>query len=798
MLAVFLMAGIAMGNILPAIIWLAIGAAVAACAASTALLRNGTWSSLLLAGAVLASGIAAGQLNRLAYPASAIANFSTDQPRLAKLRLRITDPPRTIEGQWHESKQIAHATLLAAQCTDGWQPATGDITVHLSNSINTLHIGDKIESLGWLSRPPFPDNPGEFDWLSYYRRQRVVASFQITDSACIKLLDNQSPNPIWRLRQSTHDLLLRGFGGKQSVNAAVLDALLLGDRTSAERDIQDLFVQTGTPHLVVISGFHVFIVAAFIYLICRLMRIRPRISAITVMTCVLLYGLIVLPSLPAARAVLFCELTFLGIIFRRSIDLLQILGICACIILIASPMDLTDAGFQLTFVSIFILIVYGRRFMEWMSHFRSGAIGTDTRDLQQGENPVSFWLRSAFFSAIIGWLAILPLILFYFNRLNPWAIFGGVALTPFVFLAVIVGLLKILLTLVFPFAAASWATLAAFPITLLIKSVGWLALLPGSDVLQPAPPVWTILIYYALLLLPLIRWNISWRWPRLSPLAGCALLLFPWPLAGAHYSQSPLRLTVLGVGAGTCCVLETPDGHIAVIDAGSSTISDLERTVIKPFMRQRQIRRIDDLFISHPDSDHYNAVQQTIDDFPTHEVLIDSAFSADARGNYGATRLLNWLNQSHRVPRLISAGEQIPLGRDVYLDTLWPPANSRFNHNDDSLVLRIRYAGRSILIPGDIESLAERQLINSRPDLPSDILIAPHHGSSVDMTPYFIEKVNPQFIISSNDNTPTSKQIHFEHEIAKRNLYRTDRSGAITVMIDAQGAIAVTSFQLKR
>jgi competence protein ComEC len=793
-LAILFIAGIALAGLVPSAIRWWIAASAAALLIVAVLNRYHLAASVLLAAAIIFGGIAAEQLDRSAYPNATIANFTTDQPRLARLRLRITDPPRDVKGQWHQSSQIANATVLAVQCYKGWQPADGDITLHLYNSDNTLHLGQRIEALGWLSRPLPADNPGEFDWLSYYRHLRILANFQITDPRCLAVLGNGGTTPLWFLRQHARELLLRGFDDAHALEAAVLDALVLGDRQTQERDIQDLFIQTGTPHLMVISGMHIFIVAVFIYFLCRLMRIRPRISAIIVMGCVILYGVIVLPSLPAARAVMFCVLTLLGIIFRRSVDLLQLLAICAIVILVVHPMDLSDAGFQLSFVTVFVLIVYGERITQWMLGLRSDFADAGASILDRPrENWIWRHIRNSLVSAGIAWLAILPLILFYFNRLNPWAIFGGISLLPFVFLGVIGGLAKILLTWILPWFAAFWATLAAIPIHLLIKSVTWLAILPASDVLAPAPSIWIIAVYYALLLLPLIPWRAQWKFMRLTPLCGLALLALPWAIAIFH-PVTEFRLTILSVGAGSCAIAESPDGHVAIFDAGSSTIADLERSVIKPFLRQEQIRHIDDIFISHPDADHYNAVQPTIDDFDTHEVLLDGAFTDDARGSYGATRLLNWLDQMNRSPRIVATGEQINLGRDVAVNILWPPAHSNWGHNDDSMVQQIRYAGRTILIPADIESIAERQLINLCPSLPSDVLIAPHHGSSVDTTPFFIKVVNPQCIISSNDRTPTSKQKRFLGELDGRPLYATDKCGAVTITIDSHGRITITPF----
>jgi competence protein ComEC len=792
-LAILFIFGIAIGPALPIHLYWWIIAAAFGCGLSVVFKGHATVSSGFLAVAVIFAGVVSIQLDRHTFSDRQIANFTSDASRLARLRMEIITPPRTIQGQWHLTGQIALAKVIAAKCWSGWQPANGTITLHLYHG-EVLRNGQRIEALGWLSRPLPADNPGEFDWLSYYRHQRILANFQITDANCLTVLSNSGSSQLWSLREHARDLLVRGFDDVHATDAAVLDALVLGDRQPAERDIQDLFIQTGTPHLMVISGMHVFIVASLVYFLCHLFRLRPRHTAIIVMACVIAYGSIVLPSLPAARAVLFCVLTLLAIIFRRSLDLLQLLAVCALVILVVHPMDLTDAGFQLSFITVFFLIAYGGRITDWMRGlFIDPTDPVINLHRVKGRFPLWRIVRNAAIAAAIAWLAILPLILFYFNRLNPWGIFGGVSLVPLVFAGVIGGLVKIILTLMLPWLASFWANLAAIPIHLLIKSVSWLAVLPAADVLAPAPSVWTIALYYGLLFLPLIAWSYRWRWMRLSPLFGLALLLVPWPRA-AFAKPTEFRLTILSVGAGSCAIAESPDGHVAIFDAGSSTISDLERTVIKPFLRQEQIHHIDDIFISHPDADHFNAVQQTMDDFPTHQVIVDDAFAADARGSYGATRLLDWFTQTRQFPQIAGSGEHFQLGRDIAIDILWPPAHSHWGHNDDSMVQQIRYAGRTILIPGDIESIGERQLINLVPNLPSDVLIAPHHGSSVEITPFFIKTVNPQSIISSNDRTPTSKQKRFLTELGGRPRYATDKCGAVMITIDSHGVVTVVPY----
>jgi competence protein ComEC len=115
--------------------------------------------------------------------------------------------------------------------------------------------------------------------------------------------------------------------------------------------------------------------------------------------------------------------------------------------------------------------------------------------------------------------------------------------------------------------------------------------------------------------------------------------------------------------------------------------------------------------------------------------------------------------------------------------------------NDVSLVVRLTHAGKSVLFAGDIENAAMRDLMASQPDkLKSDVLVAPHHGSSESLTDEFVAAVNPAVIVSSNDRTLSRKQVDFESLIGRRRLLRTHTSGAITIEVDAAGALSVTPF----
>ena len=154
-----------------------------------------------------------------------------------------------------------------------------------------------------------------------------------------------------------------------------------------------------------------------------------------------------------------------------------------------------------------------------------------------------------------------------------------------------------------------------------------------------------------------------------------------------------------------------------------------------------------------------------------------------------AASLLDSLDHQGRPPHLITRGDRVDLGNGAAIEVLWPPTNSTLSSNNTGLVLRLTYKGRSILFPADIQEPPERELLRDPQSLKSDVLIAPHHGSSEDSTAAFVAAASPALILSSNSARLTTRQRHFEQLVGHIPLYRTPACGAITVTIDRDGSV---------
>lgn len=757
---------------------------------------------------MFSAGAALAQFRAFYWTISDIALYTSEQQRLAQLELRIIDPPRILVGpptamRPIPPKQVTRAQVLRVKTWDGWRDTTGGALVQIEEPHPRLHVGQTVRVLGRLQRPAPAANPGQFDWADYYRQQRILTSITIPRASNIAIIDEGSPSLLDRLRASVRELLAAGFTPSQSIDHALLRALLVGDPDPELRDIQDQFKRTGTSHHLSISGLHVAVLGGFVFLICRLARLRPRTTATVTLAFVVLYGIVALPSPPVVRSVLLCAMFAAGLLSGRSVDAVQLLSITAIVMLIYHPLDLFTPGFQLSFGTVLGLFLLTPAFTKLMQSFRD-------RDLmlapkQPGRIAAAGrWADSQMFAAIVtgivAWLVSMPLIAWHFGQVNPWAIVGSIALALPVFAALICGLLKVVLTIAWPGAAEVWATIAAWPIALMRQMLTWLDAMPGASVPLPAPPPYLLALCYTLLLASVfLRARSGLRWTLITLAIVSYLAILALPVRQAVMQRvaagDDLRVTLLYVGAGQCAVIEPPGGRTMVVDAGSTSLSDLWRKCLGPFLHAAGKTSLDTVLITHGDADHTSAVADVVSVYGVREVLAGAYLAPNAVGDSAAEGVLASLDDLDRPPRIVSPGDVLPLGRQTRVEILWPREGMALQDNDSGVVMKLSHAGRTILFPADIEDAAMAELLKQPASLKADVLIAAHHGSSEKLTAAFVTAVDPSAILSSNDRTLTHKQRTFETLIGDRPLYRTHHCGAITVTIGGDGSLRVEPFQ---
>jgi competence protein ComEC len=789
-------------------LWVVLSAAGAVLAVVTTKLAPRV-STAALAGAVALLGLGVAQLERFHFAADHVVRYTTDAARLAEVELVIDQPPRLLTnempgGRPLPPRQVTSGVVTRVRTVDGWRDASGEILLQVSPPDPELAYGQRVTVLGMLGRPAPAMNPGQFDWARYYRERRTLVSIDVSHAQNVRVLARGKFAPLEWLRARARAALAKGFSEKQALDHALLRALLLGDADPQLRDVQEDFQRTGTSHHLSISGMHVAVLGGVVFLLCRLVRMPPRRAAGVMMGFVLLYGLVALPAPPVVRSIVLCLCFGIGVSARRAVDGVQLLAFTVVAMLVVHPMDLYNAGFQLSFLTVLGLMVYATRLSALLDRR-----GEDERVLMaHGIAPAGAvrawrWCRHHLIAAVaaglVAWSISAPLIVEHFDQLNPWAVPAGMALAIPVFVSMIGGLLKVVLTLLVPWWAPAWAWLAAWPVEGMRGAVAGLAKIPGSDLPLPAVPVAIVLLYYAMLAMPLIptaRARVR-LWLRSAAVAAFVLaLMLPVLVGFAPRGGGELRVTLLYVGAGQCAVVQTPAGKIYLIDAGSSSPGDLARRCVEPFLRRQGVSRIDGIYISHANLDHFGAVARVAEDCGAGGVVVTPYFQAHAAKNYAARAMLRRLAEVKCPVRTVAAGQTIPLDADCALEVVWPPASGVTDANESSQVMRLTCRGRAILFTGDIQGGAEAALMSDPAAIAADVLVAPHHGSAEETTGRFLDAVGARVLLASDDRTPTGKQRAFDALVAEqgRTLYRTHHVGAITVAIGGDGVPRVETF----
>ena len=801
--ATALIGGIALFRILPTLpgVWLLLALA---CASAAWFVRNAVAATALLLIAILLVGTSLAQRARYRFAADDIAGFAGDSRRLCEIELKLNESPRVVVqnfGQAHPlpPKQTVIADAVGVKTWNGWQPATGRVLVQIAEPHPLLASGQTVRALGLLDRPAPAMNPGQFDWADYYRQGRVLTSLHINHAKNLWIVNRDPPSLHSRWIAWTRSMLAEGFEADQKLDFALLRALVLGDPDPALSDVQDQFRATGTSHHLAVSGMHVAIVGGLVFLLMRLARVGPRAAWTAALLVVLAYGWAALPSPPVVRAVLIWVAFGVAVLGRRSVRFLHLMAATAIVMLILQPLDLLNAGFQLSFGTVLgLILLAGPMARLFGAKDSSQELLLERRDdhpIVRAAAKIDQQIILVLAASLTAWLVSMPLIAMHFEQLNPWAVFAGILLSPVVIVALSFGVLKIPLTAVWPTAAWLWADVARWPIAFMRWCVAKMSHWPYADVPLPAPPAWVTVLFYVALVLAL--WNLRPGVKVLSRLgfllAMAALLILPYRTQAVQKSDpSSLRVTVLAVGAGECVVVEPPNKRVTLIDAGSDSLADPVRKVIAPFLRSRGITAIDTIVITNGDADHFGAVAELAGAYDVRQVLTAEGFEKLVARDSAGGELLQTLHDLQCPIGHLSPGQHVPISTDAAFDVLWPPKSAlEMESNNQSLVLKLSYGKRSLLFTGDVIDKAMAALLESPAALKADVLVAPHHGSSELSTPKFVAAVDPAAIVSSNDWTLTQKQVDFEKMIGKRPLLRTNRSGAITIELSTGGQVAV-------
>ena len=628
------------------------------------------------------------------------------------------------------------------------------------NSVN-IKAGQRWQFWLRIKQPHGFKNLGGFDyegWL-YSKKIRATGYVRINHKRkqFAKKLDEMAEGyNLLILRQSLYEKLNnitldKSYGG-------ILVALAMGERTGISKEQWNVFRATGTSHLVAISGLHVGLLAGFIFFIVRrlwpycgsaaLRLASPRAAAIAALVVATFYAALSGFAVPAQRALIMLSVVMLSIFWRHKVQSSQVLSFALLIVLLLDPVAVLSPGFWLSFAAVTIISF--------------AALGRLTIDKSW-----RIWGRLQWRISLV----LIPLLIFLFQQASLISPITNLVAIPVVSFLVVPFVLFATSILSF---APEFATLIFSFTDYILKLLWWfLAYLSDTPISQwygVKPDILSLCLAslgFILLLTPK-------GWP--GKYFGLFLLIpLLWPNTDKpKYGES--EITLLDVGQGLAVVVQTQQ-HTLVFDTGPqfSQSFDTGAAVVVPFIRQKNIRKLDMLIVSHKDNDH--------------------------RGGLAS------IQQELKVDRLISSykekGSEVCYAGQrwdwdgVLFEMLNPSEFETYNkRNNASCVLKVSAGDKSVLLSADIEIKAEKRLVDEHYEkLKSTYLIAPHHGSKTSSSARFLDVVAPEYILIPVGYMNRYRMPHLD--VLQRYIDRkipvieTYRSGAISVKIGQKSTMKI-------
>jgi competence protein ComEC len=671
----------------------------------------------------------------------------------------------------------------------------GKIRVTVRGETPALSLGDQVAISGKIRSIRNFNNPGRFDYRRFMAFQGVYGSVYTNGDGIAVIKKNEEGSffsGVESFRKGMITLIENELADED--HRGIFKALLLGERTGISPETRETLNRAGVAHILAISGLHIGIVAtaAFFFFSWAAARFKfllwsawtRKAAAGLALVPVLAYGLISGMSPSTQRAVIMVFIFLMTFWVTRAHDSKNALALAALFILIYYPPALFSISFQLSFSAV-VAIIYG------FPLIRPVIDSNDTWVIKTGKRFLSFLAVSGL--AIIG---TTPLVALYFNQISLVAIFSNCLMLPLIgFWVIPVGLLSVT---AYPFSvglAAFLLKMSALALHVGFEGIKIMADLPFAAIKTVTPSYLEIGCFYLFFGgLMSIKKRPGAKVLVLSALIVMAADVGYWWYQ--RYGRQDMRVTVIDVGLGSAALLELPKGYTVLIDGGGfsdNTVFDMGARVVAPVLWRKKILTVDQLVLSHPNSDHLNGLIYIADHFKVKRFWSNGEKAA-TRGYQSLIEVCR--NRHIHMPEFADIPRRLNIN-GVTFEVLNPPvaflkmkmSNHWRNKNNNSIVIKATFGSVSFMFPGDIMAAAEREMaLRYGSRLQSSVLIAPHHGSKTSSTAAFLDQVKPKAVIISagwkNRYGYPAPKVTQRYRERQSQILSTGRHGAIRVVTD--------------
>jgi len=654
---------------------------------------------------------------------------------------------------------------------DGNLPASGLILVRVSNN-QTFHYGDILRLRGKLKTPPENE---DFSYRDYLAAQHIHSYMS---SAKVTILPGRGGNPVsaalYAIKERSLNNIYRMFPDPES---SLLAGILLGVDTGLTKELQQAFKNTGTAHIIAISGFNISIIAGIFFAFFSRF-LGERRGVVVAILGIAIYTFIVGADAAVVRAALMGSLALLARqVGRRQFALNTLLAVAA-LMCVWNPLYVWDVGFQLSFFATLGLILYAEPFSLFANRIIAKYFPASTAE-RFAELFSEFILLT-----LAAQLTTIPIMAYHFQRISLVSFIANPFVLPAQPAVMIVGGLAVLLSLIW-LPLAQLVAWVAWPFVFYtIRMVEIFDRVPHGTLFLGDLSIWFVILFYAALLSLTFGWSAFKEWiqslkGRAAPVGvggGILILiiglLLVWRAAVA-LPDKLLHVTFLDVGSADAVLIKTPSGKNVLINGGPSvtTLSDELGRRLSAFNRA-----LDWLVIAGTEEEQVAALPRVVERYPPAAVL----WSGNKQGSFSSRVLSEYLNLQNIPVTDMELGQPLDLGDGAELRPLaLGPRGS---------VLLLEYKNFRVLLPIGMSFEALDELRDGASIGPVSVLSLADSGYAASNPPAWITNLNPELVILSvdagdQDGRPDEEVLK---SIKDYSVLRTDQNGWIELTTNGE------------
>lgn len=627
------------------------------------------------------------------------------------------------------------------------------VYLDLKNNAN-IEYGSIIYFNGEFIEPEVQRNYKGFSYKEYLKSNGIYGTIK-ADS--VKVIGRKNLGIIKTLANSmatrVKEKIKEHIEDEDSRN--LLSGILIGYDDELSKDIKEDFQNSSLSHILAVSGMHVSFVIMFITFALSKLNLPKRVSKIVCIVFLIFFIFLTGETPSVKRACIMAILLLIAQLLHRKSDTITNLSVSLLIILIGNPFSIMDIGLVLSFTATCGIIFFYDIIFTFVN-----------RKINSNSNKVITKINEIVTISISAQVLIFPLSIILFNTISLTFLFSNLLISTFIGLIITLGFISVIIPQELIFK------ILEILLNILLKIADIFSKISISHISVITLSLITIFSYYLIIFLftylHLIRKKAVKRAIEKKFLTNvdkfksliCThkkmlislLIIILLLIQLIKLIPDDLKIHFIDVEQGDACLIVTPRGKTILIDGGGSKNNeefDVGKSILLPYLLDRKVDKIDYMMISHFDVDHYQALLYVLERINVKNIIIGKQF--ENYENY--KEFVRLANNKKITIHMVEAGQKINIEKDLHFDVLWPNSEEVIRDNsinNNSLVCKLVYKNFSMLFTGDIEEIAEKNILQkyeSTNILQSTVLKVAHHGSKSSSKEEFISKIQPKIAL---------------------------------------------------